>query len=63
MDGENTLLLRLKKRENGIQCRITSEKFPFPAVLKFQYPRVSPGDQPLAKGPEDSETESDPEKI
>ena len=25
-----------------------------PAVIKFQFPRVSPGDQPLAKEPEDS---------
>ena len=25
-----------------------------PAVIKFQFPRVSPGDQLLAKGPEDS---------
>ena len=23
-------------------------------LIKFQYPRVSPGDQPLAKEPEDS---------
>ena len=23
-------------------------------VIKFQFPRVSPGDQPLAKEPEDS---------
>ena len=25
-----------------------------PAVIKFQYPRVAPGDQPLAIEPEDS---------
>ena len=31
---------------NGLHC--------FIAVTKFQYPRVSPGDQPLAKEPEDS---------
>ena len=28
-----------------------------PAVIKFQYPRVFPGDQPLVKEPEDSEYE------
>ena len=30
-----------------------------PAVIKFQYPRASPGDQPLAKEPEDSGYEID----
>ena len=31
---------------NGLNC--------FPAVIKFQFPRVSPGDHPLTKKPEDS---------
>ena len=34
-------------------------------VIKFQYPRVSPGDQPLTKEPEESgyEIEVTPEKL
>ena len=31
-----------------------------PAVIKFKYPRVSPGDQPLANEPEDSGYEIGP---
>ena len=32
-------------------------------VIKFQHPRVSPGDQPLAKEPEDSGYEIDSHYI
>ena len=34
---------------DGLHCYCRN-----PAVMKFQFPRVSPGDQPLAKEPEDS---------
>ena len=41
---------------NRIGCLVTACMFYCrnPVVLKFQFPRVSSGDQPLAKEPEDS---------
>ena len=41
-----------------IGCLVTACRNP--AVMKFQYPRVSPSDQPLAKEPEDTGNEIGP---